>query len=94
MRWHTRQVQQHREPRGPFDEGADGGAVEAEDEVALPVTWYGPVIGFGWPLTDEDLVVDEALTPCASARPRDAERATSAEASREFTPQSASTLDE
>jgi hypothetical protein len=58
------------------------------------VTWHGSVVGFGWPLTDEDLIADEALTPCASARPRDAERTTGAEASGEFTPQRSSTLDE
>ena len=54
-------MQDHGESGGPFDEGADGGAVEADDEVALPVAGYGPVVGFGWPLTDEDLVADEAL---------------------------------
>ncbi len=31
---HARQVEQHGEPSGPFDKGADGGAVEADDEVA------------------------------------------------------------
>jgi hypothetical protein len=45
--FHTRQVQQQREPGGRFDERADRGAVESEDEVALPVTRNGAVIGFG-----------------------------------------------
>jgi len=49
---HARQVQRHGEPGGPFDEGADGGAVEADDEVALPVAGYGPVVGFGWSLAN------------------------------------------
>jgi len=94
MLWHARQVQEHREAGGPFDESADGRAVETENEVALPVTWYSPVIGFSWSLTDEYLIGDEALTPCESTRPRDTERTTGAEASSQFTPQSASTLDE
>jgi hypothetical protein len=87
-------VQQHSEPGGPFYEGADGGAIETKNEVALPVTWYRPVIGFGWPLTDEDLIADEALAPCASARPRDAEDTPGTKASGEFTMQSSSALDE
>ena len=83
MLWHARQMQEHREAGGPFDEGADGGAVATQDEVALPMTWYGTVIGFGWSLMDEDLISDEAFTAYASARPRDTERATGAEASGE-----------
>jgi hypothetical protein len=94
MLWHARQVQEHCEAGGPFDEGADCGAVETEDKVALPVTWYSAVSGFGWSLTDEDLIGDGALTSYASARPRDTERTPGAEASSEFTPQSSSTLDE
>ena len=53
-------MQQHGEPGGPFDEGADGGAVETEDEVALPLAGNSPVVGFGWPLAYEDLVADKA----------------------------------
>ena len=69
---------QHLEAGGPFDEGTDGGALETQDEVAFPVAWYGSVVGFGWPFTDEDLVADKALSACTSTRPRDAERPTRA----------------
>jgi len=58
---HARQVQQHREAGGPFDERADGGAIKAENEVALPMTRYGTVVGFSGALADENLVGDEAL---------------------------------
>ena len=57
---HARQVQQHREAGGPFDEGADGGAFKADNEVALPVAGSGSIVGFGWPLADKDFVADEA----------------------------------
>ena len=40
------------QPGGPFDERADGGAVEADDEIALPVAGDGPVVGFGWALAN------------------------------------------
>jgi hypothetical protein len=71
-------VQQQREAGGPFDKGADSGALEAEDEVALPMTGYGPVFGFGWSLADEDLVADEALRACTATRSWNAECATGA----------------
>jgi hypothetical protein len=50
------------------------------------MAWYGTVSGFGWSLTDEDLIGDEAPTPSASAHPRDTQRTTRAEAGGEFTP--------
>ncbi len=94
MLWHARQVQQHGEPGGPFDERADGRTVETEDEVTLPVAGYGPVVGLGWPLADEHLVADEALDACTGARPRDAECASRAQASGELTPQGTPALNE
>src|SRR5262249_40542365 len=74
--WHTRQVQQHGEAGGSFNESADGGTLETKDEVALPMTRDSPILGIGWPLTDEHLVADEALSASTNARPRDAERTT------------------
>jgi hypothetical protein len=67
MLCHARQVQQQREARSPFDEGADSGALEAEDEVALPMTGHGPIVGFGGSFADENLVGDEALGACSAA---------------------------
>jgi len=72
----------------------DGGAIEAEDEVALPMTGYGPVVRFGGSLADEDLIGDKAFGACTSARPRDPECTTRAEACGELTPQGTPTLDE
>jgi hypothetical protein len=77
-----------------FDESADGGAIEAEDEVSFPMTGYGPDVRFGGSFADENLVGDEALGACMGARPRNAERTTGAQASGELTTQGAPTLDE
>jgi hypothetical protein len=57
------------------------------------VARYGPVVRFGWPLTDEHLVADKALTTSAGAGPRDAECTTGAQASGELSTQSTSALD-
>src|ERR1700682_6276490 len=86
-------MQDHGESGGPFDEGADGGAVKPDDEIALPVAGDSPVVRFGWPLTDEDLVADKALPMSAGAGPRDAECTTGAQASGELSTQSTSALD-
>ena len=75
---HTRQVQQHGEAGGPFDKRADSGAVEADDEVALPVAGDGPVVGFGWSLADHDGIADEMLAASTGARPRGTQRASGA----------------
>jgi hypothetical protein len=58
---HARQVQQHREAGGSFDEGTVGGAIKAENEIPRPMTRYGTVVGFSGALADENLVSDEAL---------------------------------
>ena len=47
MTFEARQVQQHREARRALDQRADRRAAETQDEVALPVPRYRPVIGFG-----------------------------------------------
>ena len=67
-------MQQHGEPGGPFDEGADGGAVQADDEVTLPMAGDGPVVGFSWSLADHDGIADEVLAASTGTRSRDAER--------------------
>ena len=52
---HRRQVQQHGEAGGALDQRADRRAVQAEDQIALPVPGHGPVLGLGGPLADQDL---------------------------------------
>jgi hypothetical protein len=87
-------VQQYREARGSFDKRADGGAIETEDEITLPVTGDGAVASFGRSLADEDVIGDKALATQAGARLWDAECTTGAEARREFASQGASALNE
>jgi hypothetical protein len=54
-------VQQHDEPGGALDQGADrGGAVFSDDQVAFPVSGHGPISDLGRPLADHDFVGDAA----------------------------------
>ena len=68
-----REVQQHREAGRALHQRADRGAVSPEDQIALPVTRDGPVLGLGGPLADHDLLADEVLA-ALRASPRDAQR--------------------
>src|SRR5690242_14084323 len=79
---------------GSFDECADGGALETVNEVALPVTGDGAVVGLGRSLADEDLISAKAFAACARARFWDAECTTGAQAGREFAPQGTSAMNE
>jgi hypothetical protein len=60
---HGWQVQEHCEPGAAFHQGADRRAVQAEDEVAFPMTGNGPVLDLRGPFADHDLVSDEVLAP-------------------------------
>ena len=53
------------EPCAAFDDGADRGPVDADDEVALVVTGYGAVFRLGGPLTDQDIGGDREPTALA-----------------------------
>jgi len=57
-RW---QVQQHREPGGTLDEGADRGAAQPEDQIPFPVAGNGTVRGLLGPSVDPHLGADEML---------------------------------
>ena len=67
---HRRKAQQHGEPGGALDEGADCRAIQTDDEVALPVAGNGTIIGFGGSLADHDLGGDELLPSSTRASPR------------------------
>ncbi len=55
------QVDQHREPGLSLDEGGDGRAtVRPQDQIALPMSWHGPVGNLGGSLADQDHVRDLA----------------------------------
>src|SRR6266542_4588730 len=77
---HARQVQQHREPGGALDQGADRGTVQSEDEVALPVPRHGAVVGLGGTLADHDRWGGELLATPTSAGPWHTERTAAAQA--------------
>ena len=51
----SREVDEHREPGGAVDDGADRGAFQPDDEVAFPVARDGAVVGFGWTFADHHL---------------------------------------
>ena len=46
---------------GAFDDGADRGPVQPDDEVALPVPGDRSVFGLGWPLAEHDVGGDVTL---------------------------------
>jgi hypothetical protein len=46
---------QRGEPRGPLDEGADGRALQSDEEIALLVPGDGPVVGLGRAFADHHL---------------------------------------
>src|SRR4051812_48003104 len=52
------QVHEHREACRALHDGADGGSLGADDQVAFPVAGNGSVISFGRPLADPHLVSD------------------------------------
>ena len=73
----SRQVEQHREPGGTLNEGADRRATQPEDEIAFPVPGNGPVVCLSRSLGDHDLGVNERLpsgTPASSRHPQRASR--------------------
>ena len=49
---HARQVEQHRESGGAFDQCADRGTAKSDDQVAFPVSRNRSVLGLGGPLAD------------------------------------------
>jgi len=90
---HARQVQQHREAGAALDQRPDRGALEAQDQVALPVAGDGTVIRLGGPLADHHVGADEPLAarlgPCA----RDAQRSSCPQTGDEFAFEGAPALD-
>lgn len=86
-------MQQHREPRRPLNKSADDGAVEPENQVALPVPWHRAVLRLGRALADEDLGGDERLASSTAPRSRHAQRPACPQALRQLTLQRSPTLD-
>jgi len=89
---HPWQMQQQGESRGSFDQRTDCRAVEADDHVALPVTWHGAVRSFGRALTDHHLRRDKRLAPLPRSGARYPQRSTSTKTGRQLPSQCASPL--
>ncbi len=87
-------MHQHGAPAAAFDEGADRRPAGADDQVALPVTGYGPVIGFGRTLGQDDISGDVPLRLVSRTGPRPPQRLTGAQAGDQLTLERAAPLDE
>jgi hypothetical protein len=66
---HARQMQQQGEAGAAFDERANRGAVETENQITFPVAWHRAVVGFRGPLTEHDFGAHKRFAT-ACARPR------------------------
>ena len=91
--FHAGQWEHHREPGGAFDQGPDSGAVQAHDEVPLPVPRDRPVLSFGRALADHDLAGDELLAVPASPSPRHSVGPSGTQAGTQLTSQRPPALD-
>ena len=89
---HPRQVQQHREPRCALYQRADRGTLQAQDEVAFPVTRHSPIGHFRRALADHDLRHDKGLASSATARPWHTQRPPGAQTGRQLAAQSPTAL--
>lgn len=93
MPLHRRQVQQHREPCRALHQRVDRGTTQPEDEIALPVTRHGPVLGFHRTLADQNLRRDEGFASPVGSCPRHPQGAPRPQASGQLKSQRAATLD-
>ena len=86
-------MQQHRETRRSLDECSDGGTVQAQDEVALPVAGYGAIFNCRGTLADENFGRHEGLTSTARSLPRNAKGSPRAQACGELAVKGPTPLD-
>ena len=90
---HAGQVEQHRESGGAFDQCADRGAAESDDQVAFPVSRNRSVRSLGGPLADHDLGAYKLFAAAPAAGPRHAQRPPGAQACRQRAAQGPPPLD-
>ncbi len=89
---HRREVQQHREPGSSLDEGADRGAAQAEDQIALPVAGHRAVLDLGGPLADQDRLAHETLAASSAAGSGNTQRPPGPQTGCELAPQRSAPL--
>ena len=93
MAFHWWKVQQHGEASGALNQRSDSGLVQADDEVALPVTRHRAVSDLRGSLADHDLRGDEVLASSLGPSSRNTERPPGSQARDELATQGTSTLD-
>jgi hypothetical protein len=89
---HAGQVEQHREPRPAFHQGADRGTAQTQDEIPLPVARHRPVGRFHRALADHHPGDDKGFASSTAARPRHAQRPPGAQAGGQLAAQGAPAL--
>jgi hypothetical protein len=73
-------VDQHREPTVALDQRADRAALQTNQKIPLPMTWYGAISDLGWTLADQRLRGDMGPRLLPGPRPRHPQRPTPAQA--------------
>jgi hypothetical protein len=92
MAWHRWKMQQHCETGRAFNQGADRGAVQADDQIALPVAGHGTVGHFGRALTDHHLGGDKVFASLPRSGARHPERPACTQTRAQFALQRAAAL--
>ena len=92
MSGHWGKMKPHRDAGGPLCQCANGRAVQAQDQVALPVARDRSVISLCWPFADHDLRGDERFAPARTTQPRNPKRSSSAQTRRQFLPKRSAAL--
>jgi len=78
---------QQRVPAGALDERADRGAVQPDDQVALPMAGHGPVVGLGGPLAENDVGADVSTGRVGRAGARHPQRSSGTQTRDQLAPQ-------
>lgn len=80
--FHAWQVQEHCKPCRAFDQSADRGAAETEDEITFPVTGHRSVADLRGTVADHQCITKKGLTTATSPFARQPKRSTGTQAGR------------
>ena len=86
-------MDQHREPGAALDEGADGGALQSDDQIAFPVAWDRSFLDLGGPLADQHVVGDVVPGSASDSSSGGPQRTPGSQAGDQFTLQRAASID-
>ena len=90
---HAGEMQQHGKAGRALDQRADGRALEAKNEIALPVSRHRAIRHLGGALADHDLGRGKVLAGPTGPRPGNAQGSSGAQTGGELPPQCAAPLD-